>query len=176
MSITSPTNTPGYFKVYIDLVDEETLAAAFTNQSIVIRDLLPSITEEKSVFAYAPGKWTLKEMLQHLIDAERIFSYRAVCFARKESQVLPGFNENDYAASSFANDRTWDSLLEEFVAVRRSTLLLFNSFNAEMLATTGKAGNNELSVQQVGYIIVGHFKHHIKIIKERYLQADSNEG
>src|SRR4051794_21532506 len=92
----SPTNVPGYFKVYIDQVVEKDLATAFTNQSQVIKDLLPSITEEKSMFAYAPGKWSIKELLQHLTDAERIFSYRALCFARKEAAVLPSFEENDY--------------------------------------------------------------------------------
>ncbi|MEO6719856.1 MAG: DinB family protein [Ferruginibacter sp.] len=169
MSTISPTNTPGYFKVYIEQVVEKDLAAAFTNQSIVIKDLLPSISEEKSTHAYAPGKWTLKEMLQHLIDAERIFTYRAMCFARKESQTLPGFDENDYADNSFANNRSWESLLEEFVTVRRSTLLLFNSFSPGMLASIGKANSNELSVEQIGFIIAGHFTHHSKIIKERYL-------
>ena len=169
MQSTSPTNTPGYFKVYTDLVEEKSLAAAFTNQSLVIRDLLPSITEEKSTYAYAPGKWSLKEMLQHLADAERIFTYRAVCFARKESQTLPSFDENNYADNSFANQRSWANILEEFLAVRRSTLLLFDSFTPEMMTLSGKAGSNVLTVEQLGFITVGHFKHHCNIIRERYL-------
>jgi hypothetical protein len=169
MQSTSPTNTPGYFKVYTDLVEEKNLAAAFTNQSLVIRYLLPSITEEKSTYAYAPGKWSLKEMLQHLADAERIFTYRAVCFARKESQTLPSFDENNYADNSFANQRSWANILEEFLAVRRSTLLLFDSFTPEMMTLSGKAGSNVLTVEQLGFITVGHFKHHCNIIRERYL-------
>ena len=169
MQSTSPTNTPGYFKVYTDLVEEKNLAAAFTNQSLVIKDLLPSITEEKATYAYAPGKWSLKEMLQHLVDAERIFTYRAVCFARKEGQTLPGFDENSYADNSFANQRSWASILEEFLAVRRSTLLLFDSFTPEMMTSSGKAGSNILTVEQLGFITVGHFKHHCNIIRERYL-------
>jgi hypothetical protein len=169
MSIISPTNVPGYFKVYTDLVEEKHLAGAFTNQSTVIRDLLPSISEEKSTYAYAPGKWTLKEVLQHLVDAERIFTYRAVCFARKEAQTLPSFDENGYAENSFANNRSWKSLLEEFVTVRRSTILLFESFSPDMLASTGRAGTNDLTVEQIGFITIGHFKHHCNIIGERYL-------
>ena len=169
MSVPSPTNVAGYFKRYTDLVEEEDLATAFKNQSQMVTNLLSSIDEQKSTYAYAPGKWTLKEMLQHLIDAERIFSYRAVCFARKELQTLPGFDENEYAENSLANNRPWDNLVEEFWAVRRSCILLFESFTAEMLSNTGKAGNNELSAEQLGLIIVGHVNHHCKIIRERYL-------
>ena len=169
MSVPSPTNVAGYFKRYTDLVEEEDLATAFKNQSQMVTNLLSSIDEQKSTYAYAPGKWTLKEMLQHLIDAERIFSYRAVCFARKELQTLPGFDENEYAEYSLANNRSWDNLVEEFWAVRRSCILLFESFTAEMLSNTGKAGNNELSAEQLGFIIVGHVNHHCKIIRERYL-------
>ncbi len=169
MSTQSPTNVPGYFKVYIDQVTEKDLATAFKNQSLLIKELLPSITEEKSMYAYAPGKWTLKEMLQHLIDAERIFSYRAVCFARKEAAILPSFDENEYATNSLANNRSWENLVEEFVAVRRATIFLYNGFSDEMLSTIGRAGTNSLSVEQIGYITIGHFNHHQKIIRERYL-------
>ncbi len=169
MSSTSPTNVPGYFKIYTSQVAEKDLASAFSNQSQLIKELLPSINEEKSLYAYAPGKWTLKELLQHLIDAERIFSYRALCFARKEAAVLPSFDENEYAIHSLANNRSWQSIMDEFVAVRRGTLFLFDSFNEDMLATVGKAGSNILSVEDIGFITIGHFTHHCKIIKERYL-------
>ena len=169
MSTSSPTNQPGYFKVYIDQVPEKELASAFTNQSTIIKELLPSIDEQKSLYAYAPGKWTIKELFQHLIDAERIFTYRALCFSRKELAVLPSFDENDYAANSSANRRSWQSLMDEIVAVRRATLFLYDSFSPEMLATVGKAGTNSLSVEQLGFITIGHFTHHVKILKERYL-------
>ncbi|MEP7109984.1 MAG: DinB family protein [Ferruginibacter sp.] len=168
MSNSSPTSLPGYFQVYLDQVEEKELATAFTNQSQVIKDFLPSITEEKSMFAYAEGKWTLRELLQHIIDAERIFTYRALCFARKEATSLPGFDENDYAAASNANNRTWESLTAEFVSVRRSTILLFDSFTPEMLASTGTANNNSFPVAEIGFILIGHFNHHKKIIEERY--------
>lgn len=160
MSIASPTNVPGYFKIYTALVEENDLTAAFLNQSRLIKDLLPSISEEQSIYAYAPGKWTLKEVLQHLIDAERIFTYRAMCFARKENAVLPSFDENEYAANSMANGRSWQNIVDEFVAVRKSTLFLFESFTPAMLSTTGKAGSNTLTAEEIGFITIGHFKHH----------------
>lgn len=168
MSKPSPTSHPGYFQKYIDLVPDEDLLTGFAKQSAVIKDLLGSITEEKSTYAYAPGKWTLKELLQHIIDTERIFSYRALCFARKETISLPGFDENNYAANAAANERTWQSLADEFVAVRHSTELLFKSFTAEALSRIGTANNNPTSVASIGFITLGHFYHHKKVIEERY--------
>ena len=169
MNNTSPTNQPGYFQVYIDQVMEKYLATAFTRQSAIIKIFLPGISEEQSTHAYAPGKWTIKELLQHLIDAERVFTYRAVCFARKEQATLPGFDEDDYAAASNANARSWESITAEFVAVRKSTLFLYDSFTPEMLARVGKASNHSYSVEALGFILLGHFNHHKKIIEERYL-------
>ncbi|MBC7889828.1 MAG: DinB family protein [Ferruginibacter sp.] len=169
MSKSSPTSHPGYFQLYIDQVKEKELPVAFTNQSQVIKDFLPSISEEKSLYAYAPGKWTLRELLQHITDTERILTYRALCFARDEASSLPGFDENDYAAASIANNRTWESLTAEFVAVRRSSLFLFDSFTPGMLAKTGTANFNTFSVNQLGFILVGHFNHHKRIVEERYL-------
>ncbi|MEO7767711.1 MAG: DinB family protein, partial [Ferruginibacter sp.] len=163
MSNSSPTSLPGYFQRYLDQVKEKDLVAAFSNQSQVIKDFLPSISEEKSMFSYAAGKWTLKEMLQHVMDAERIFAYRALSFARKDNASLPGFEENDYAAAANANNRTWESLIAEFVALRRSTLFLFESFTPEMLASTGTANNNTFTVEELGLLAVGHFYHHKNI-------------
>ncbi|MEO5893233.1 MAG: DinB family protein [Ferruginibacter sp.] len=169
MSNLSPTSQPGFFRVYLEQVAETDLTAAFTNQSKKIKELFSSISEEQSTFAYAAGKWTLKEVLQHLVDAERIFTYRALCFARQETAVLPSFEENDYAAASNANGRTWEDLTTEFLTVRQSTLFLYKSFTPGMLASIGKASNNALSVNEIGFLIVGHFNHHLRIIKERYL-------
>jgi hypothetical protein len=168
-SSLSSTNQPGYFQQYIDQVKEKQLDTAFIQQSKEIKLLLPSISEDKSMYCYSTAKWTLREILQHLIDSERIFSYRAVCIARKETAILPGFDENDYAFQSNANNRSWENLTAEFVAVRKSTLFLFDSFTSAMLDTKGKAGNNTLSVAELGFIIIGHFRHHQKIMEEFYL-------
>ncbi len=165
----SPTNQPGYFQLYIDQVMEKDLPSAFTNQWKVINEFLPSINEEKSLFAYAEGKWTLRELLQHIIDTERILTFRALCFARKESASLPGFDENEYAAAAIANNRTWSDLTKEFIAVRKSSMLLFDSFSPEMLIGSGIANKNPFTVSELGFIVVGHFNHHKRIIEERYL-------
>lgn len=164
-----PTDYPAYFKQYVDQVPEEDLSAAFKNQLPVLKDFLNSITEEKSKFAYAAGKWTLKELLQHIIDTERIFNYRALCFSRKETVSLPGFDENTYAANSNANNRTWQEMVQEFLAVRNSTQILFNSFSADMLEISGLSNNNPATVNSLGFITIGHFYHHKKVMAERYL-------
>ncbi len=160
---------PVFAKHYIDLVEESNLVDAFIQQEKIFIPLFASISEEKSNYSYALDKWTLKELLQHCIDAERIFCFRALCFARKETAMLPAFDENSYAANSYANQRSWKNLTEEFIIVRKSTEQLFNSFSAEILLNTGKANNNESSVISIGFLTIGHLYHHIKTIQERYL-------
>ena len=169
MAKLDSTIFPGYFQKYIDLVPEDDLATAFKNQAQDARQLLNSITEEKSNFGYAEGKWTLKELLQHLIDGERIFAYRALCFARKEQQSLPGFDENEYADNSFANQRSWQSLVDEFFLVRKTSEILFDSFTQEALVNVGTANDNPATAESFGFTMVGHVTHHLNVIKERYL-------
>jgi hypothetical protein len=150
-------------------VAEDSITDAFKNQQAIVNDFFDGITEEKANEAYAPGKWTLKELLQHIIDAERIFAYRSLCIARKETLSLPGFDENVYAANSQANSRSWQSLVEEMKAVRVSTKMLFESFSGEVLNQTGLSNNNRIDVNALGFIMVGHLVHHVGVIKERYL-------
>jgi hypothetical protein len=169
MSKPSSTSYPGYFQKYIDLVPETDLSLAFTNQTEGIEVFLQTVSEEKSMYAYAEGKWNIKELLQHIIDTERIFNYRALCFARGEKQNLPGFEENDYAANSYANRRSWDSLVKEFLVVRKDTTLLFNSFTKEALERVGSANNNSASTLSFGFITLGHYYHHKNVLIERYL-------
>ncbi|MEO6453070.1 MAG: DinB family protein [Ginsengibacter sp.] len=169
MSKPNTTDYPEYFGRYINQVLENDLNEAFENQSLLIPKFLRSVSEEKSMHTYAEGKWTIKELLQHLTDAERIFNYRALCIARKETVSLPSFDENIYAENSYANARDWHSLAEEFINLRTSTQDLYNSFNAEMLWQKGLANGNTISVLSLGFITVGHFIHHKKIIEERYL-------
>ena len=163
------TDYSEYFGLYIKQVPEDDLNGALKRQSLILPGFLNSITEEKSTYAYAEGKWSIKELLQHLIDAERIFNYRALCIARKETVSLPSFDENVYAANSYANAREWQSLVNEFLDLRKSTEDLYDSFNAEMLWQKGLANENTISVLSLGFITVGHFAHHKKIIEERYL-------
>ena len=160
---------PEYFGKYINQVVEEDLGEAFTNQFPKIDFFLRSVDEAKANYAYAEGKWTLKELLQHVIDTERIFNYRALCFARKETLSLPSFDENLYAQNSDANRRNWKNLSNELINARRSTEDLFKSFSEEMLHQRGTANNNTTSVLSLGFIIIGHVTHHIKVVEERYL-------
>ena len=169
MSKPSPTSYPGYFQRYIDQVPEQELFKAFENQLPVMHEFLSLITEERSGYAYAEGKWTLKEVLQHMIDTERIFAYRALCFARKEMASLPGFEENDYAANSKADGRKWKGLVNEFLVVRWATEYLFGSFDEEQLESSGTANGKSNYVLAFGFIIIGHINHHMKVIKKRYL-------
>ena len=133
---------PSYFQRYIGLVEEDDLQTAFKNQLPVITVFLQSITEEKSNYAYAPGKWTIKELLQHMTDTERIFAFRSLCFARKEQASLPGFDEDVYAANSNAGSRSWKDLVEEFLLVRKTSEILFGSFTEEALNNSGTANGN----------------------------------
>lgn len=160
---------PAYFQNYINQVKEDELKEAFRNQRDAINDFYSSIPEEKTNTGYAEGKWSLKELLQHVIDAERIFNYRALAFARKEKASLPGFEENDYAANSNANSRSWKSLCDEMKAVRESTEMMYQSFSDEAMQSSGFANNNPMTVLAMGFISIGHFNHHKKIVEERYL-------
>lgn len=161
---------PEYFGKYINQVAEDDLTEAFKNQFPKIEYFLSGIDEEKAKYSYAPGKWTLKELLQHLIDCERIFNYRALCFSRKETVSLPAFEEDLYAENSNANNRSWISLSNELINVRRSTVDLFNSFSDEMMQQAGIANNKSISVNSIGFIIIGHISHHIKVVEEKYMQ------
>lgn len=163
------TNYPGFFQRYISQVKEDDLKTAFKNQMPAAEIFLESINEELSCKKYAEDKWTIKEVLQHMIDAERIFTYRALCFARGDQNVLPSFEENGYGLNSKANNRAWQNLVAEFVAVRTSTDYLFSSFSDETLNSAGKASDYVISVSALGFVIIGHVNHHIRIIQERYI-------
>lgn len=160
---------PPAYNNYISLVNETELAEAFGAQQNLINDYFKNIPEDKTSFAYLPGKWTLKEMLQHIIDTERIFAYRALCISRNELQSLPGFDENEYSKASDANGRHWNSLCDELIDVRKCNLHLINSFSDQTLLRSGTSNQNSVTVVAIGFAMVGHIAHHKKIIEERYL-------
>ncbi len=128
-----------------------------------------NIPMDKFDYSYAEGKWTIKEIIQHVIDTERIFAYRALRISRNDKTPLPGFEENDYAVNTDAKSRSIQDLLTEFSAVRHSNLLMFKSFSDEQLARIGTASENTISVRAIGFILIGHQKHHQKVFEERYL-------
>lgn len=128
-----------------------------------------NIPMDKFDYRYAEGKWTIKDIIQHVIDTERIFAYRALRISRNDTTPLPGFEENDYVENTNANGRGIQDLLAEFSAVRYATLFLFKSFSEEQLKRMGMASNTAISVRAIGFIIIGHQKHHQNIFQERYL-------
>ena len=160
---------PEWFHNYVNQVPENDLMEAMIKQTPTFINFFENIPIAKRDYRHAEGKWTIKEMLQHIVDAERVFAYRGLCIARKDTTPLPGFDENNYANNAKVNKRNWDEMMEEFKAVRRSSEILFGSFDEEQLDTNGTANNNPIYVLAIGFVLVGHVNHHISILKERYL-------
>jgi uncharacterized damage-inducible protein DinB len=131
--------------------------------------LFNSLPLEKADYAYAPGKWTLKQLLSHMIDAERVFAYRVLCFSRGDKNALPGFDENDYVEQADLSIRTLNDLAQEFRVLREANLYLYRSITTEQSLITGVASDKVVSVRALLYIIAGHEIHHVNVIKERYL-------
>ena len=163
------SQAPCFFDTYIHKVDDIELSEAL-KQSISELDNLDFETLNKLAdFAYAEGKWTVKDIFQHLIDTERIMSYRALCFARNEKTKLPGFDENAYAQNVSTKKRSLKSLMSEFKWVHKSSIALFKSFDKKALKRSSIMFNSDMSVLAIGFVLAGHQKHHLQVIKERYL-------
>ncbi len=163
-------NYPPFLENYISLVKEADVMLAIKTNTSALETLLRTIPNDKGDHAYAPGKWTIKQLLIHISDAERIFSYRALRFARGDDQQPLPFEEDEYAANSNADKRTLESVIDEILAVRKATTLLFESFTNDSLHKTGNTAAGKVTVNALGYTICGHTKHHINILNERYLQ------
>ncbi|WP_457619062.1 DinB family protein [Lutibacter sp.] len=158
-----------FYKNYVTILGEINLLEVLNNSLENLINTLKNLPEEKLQYRYEEGKWTIKELIQHIIDAERVLSYRALRFARNDATNLQGFDENWYVKNSNGNDRDFDELLNEFSLVRKATILLFKSFSNEMLTNTVSANGSVVSVRALGFIIAGHQIHHLNIIKEKYL-------
>lgn len=159
-----------HFETYLKQVsDEYSLIEELEISLHRLIKFVQNLPMDKFDYRYAPDKWTIKDILQHIIDAERIFCYRALCFARKDATNLPGFDENEYALQTDANSRSILDLLTELSALRQATILLFKTFSEEKLLRTGTANNNIMSVRALGFVIIGHQNHHQRVFEERYL-------
>ena len=171
MKIIPPKETeyPPYYKEYIGKIKEDDLLLILDNNRKSTLDLFGSMSDAQLNFRYAPDKWTPKDILVHLTDAERIFCYRALRFARKDKTNLHGFDENKYAETADATKRDIRNLLAEYSAIREATIQLFLGLDEEALSQSGKANDKDISVRSIGYCIAGHEQHHFCIIKERYL-------
>jgi hypothetical protein len=159
---------PVFYKGYIDTVKDDVLSE-LENQIVSFQALLKEIPEEKAGFAYAEGKWTIIELIGHILDTERIMAYRALRIARNDSTPLAGFEENDYVANAHFADRSLKSMAEEFEYLRKANLFLIRSLNETELGRVGISNEKPISVKALVFIIAGHLNHHIRILKERYL-------
>jgi hypothetical protein len=161
---------PGYAIMYIKLLPGDGLLLQHLAENFTkVKEFILSLPGEKLTYAYEKNKWTIKEILVHIIDDERIYAYRALCFARNEKTALPGFEQDDYVRFSNANARSIENILQEYAAVRNATIALFEGFDEIALLREGIANNNKATVRALGYHIAGHELHHINIIKEKYL-------
>ena len=158
-----------FYKNYIKALGAVNLFEVLDSSLEETLKTLENLPEEKLVFRYAQGKWTIKELVQHIIDAERVLSYRALRFSRNDPSDLQGFDEDWYVGNSNGNEREFEDILEEFTYLRKANISLFNSFSSEMMPMLGTANESIMSVRALGFIIVGHQMHHLKIIKEKYL-------
>ena len=164
-----PGDNNPYYDRYINLIEDDDIIVALKEQIKTSENFLKTLTEEQGNYSYADGKWTMKEVLGHVIDTERIMAYRALAFARNEKQSLPGFEQDDYVAESNLKKRSLIDMINEFRTLRESNINLFKGFDAEILNRRGTASGSEVTVLALIYIIAGHEKHHMKILKEKYL-------
>lgn len=162
-------SVPPFYKNYVLRVKEYEMLEALQRSNQEVVNLVKSIPESQAEYRYQPGKWSIKELLCHMMDAERIFAYRALRFARNDKTELHGFEENDYAPEANAHGRTFLQLANEMESLRITTVQLFASFTPEMLERVGRANKTELSVLTLGYIVAGHETHHRVVLQERYL-------
>ncbi len=168
--ITRPAerDIPEYYLNYTNLADGNDLLEALTNSRDLSVRLIQSIPSDKQDFAYANGKWSIKQVLSHIIDSERVFAYRALRFSRRDSTELPGYEENDYAENANAFGRHLNDIRDEYIAVRDSTMQLYRHMNDEMLDFKGIANKVNFTPRILGWIIVGHNTHHCNVIREKY--------
>ena len=165
----TPDEYAPYYHRYIEQLRDGDVQELLREQSEAFRGLLARVHPERGRYAYAPGKWTLNEVVLHISDAERVFAYRALRIARGDTVSLHGFDENAWAPASGANDRTLVSLVEEFVAVRAATIALFRGLSREMWSKRGTASEKPVTVRALAWIACGHALHHEGIIRDRYL-------
>lgn len=160
-----------FYHGYISQVPESSIMDAFTTHTGRFAAVFSAIPESLRDYRYAPGKWTIREVLQHIIDTERVFAYRALCFARRGPEALPGFDENIFADNSKASTRKWEDLMAEFDHVRESSRLLFASFDEGQLEAAGISNGSPAYVLAIGYTLLGHVSHHLNVLEQRYLHG-----
>jgi len=167
--LPAPSEHAPYYSRYIDLLEDRPIVDTLEEQGKSTLELLRSIPEQRGHHRYAPEKWSIQEVIGHVNDAERVFSHRALRFGRGDTTALPSFEHDDYVRAAASDARTIRDLADEFEAIRRSTLALFRSFRPEDLDRSGIAAENRVTVRALAGIIAGHERHHVRILRERYL-------
>jgi uncharacterized damage-inducible protein DinB len=160
-----------YYSEYVSLVEGDNILSTLGAQLAGTLALLRGVPESQAGFRYAAGKWSVKELVGHLIDAERIFAYRALRFARNDRTPLPGYEQDDYIRNASFDACSLGALAAEFESVRRATIFLFEHLDAEAWTRVGVANESEVSVRAIAYIIAGHELHHVGILRDRYLSG-----
>ena len=168
MTRPQTTEAASYYFKYIDLITSEEIVPTIQSQMGDTLQFLQGISEEQSLTTYAPGKWTIREVLNHVNDGERIFLGRAVWFARGFQDPLPSFDQELAVQVAQANDTSWADLVEEFRTVRLGTISFFNNMPVEAWTRSGIASDNSVTVRALAYIIAGHVAHHTQVLKEKY--------
>jgi len=165
---------PAYAEIYMKWVpaDGKLLQHLWEN-FLEMKQFVDQLPPDKLLYRYDEGKWTVKEVLVHIIDDERIYAYRALSFARHEQKPLPGFDQEDYANYSDANDRPIENIMDEYEAVRNATIALFNGLSDAALVRFGTANKNRATVRALGYHIAGHELHHLDILRSKYYSGKS---
>lgn len=169
MKRPQPNEYPSFYQNYVDNVKTDNIIKELTDQVLNIQAIISEIPEEKENHRYAEGKWTIKEIIGHIIDTERVLGYRAMRFARKDKTALPGYDENWFVANANFQKQSLYSLGHEFAIVREANLALFKVWDDEAFSQMGVANNLDVSVRAILYMIAGHATHHINVIKTKYL-------
>jgi DinB superfamily len=170
VSAPERAETAEYYHRYIDQVPAGDIRDVLERQLGDAGSMLEAISEEQSLHRYAPGKWSIREVVAHINDTERLFTFRAFWFARALGEPLPSFDQDIAASHAGAGDRTWRSHLDEFRAVRAATVALFRNLPAEAWTRRGMASGNPFTVRALAYIAAGHVAHHLRILREQYLK------
>lgn len=157
-----------FYQGYIEQVDQGDILEILKDQMHETYTLINSLTAKQAGYRYAEGKWTVKEVIGHLIDSERIFAYRGLCFARNETKALPGFDQDAYVDEGNFTDRSTQSIGDEYFSLRNATIVLFDSFSEEILSRKGIANDATFSVRSLAYIIAGHERHHLDVLRDKY--------
>ena len=171
MNRPEETEYAPYYQSYVEQVSESDIMAVLRGELDDLDVLLGRVPAEKETYAYAEGKWTVREIIGHLIDGERVFGYRALCIARGEKQNLPGFDQNDYMLTAPYSHIELEDLLSELRLVRLSNIAMFRSLDEEAWNRVGTANGNEITLRALAFIMAGHVRHHMNVLKERYLAS-----